>query len=338
MIAAVRNYFACLLECFGQGWNRFWFTPSDPLPLAPLRIGTGLLAFALVAGHSPHLETFFGHRGLVNVDTLARLQGLTRVQLDELPQQIRDALPRDWRLSYLDYMDSRAALWTAHVAGLAVLALYTAGFATRMTSVLALVVLLSYVHRQPLIAGPAEAVLAFLMFYLCFAPAGAYWSIDRLLAARRKRAAARQAALPAAGSWAATVVIRLIQIHLVLVYALSAIGKLANGPVWWNGEAVWWLMARPDARLIDLTRVFYGWPYLFNAWTHAMIAFQFAFAILIWKPLARPLLVGLSVAAWLSLAPISGLVIYCLAMIVGGLAFVSDAQWRLMCQPPAADG
>ena len=31
------------LADWAQAWNEFWFTPSDPLPLAVVRIATGLI-------------------------------------------------------------------------------------------------------------------------------------------------------------------------------------------------------------------------------------------------------------------------------------------------------
>ena len=33
------RYWQQLIEGIGRGWNRFWFTPIDPLPLAVVRIG-----------------------------------------------------------------------------------------------------------------------------------------------------------------------------------------------------------------------------------------------------------------------------------------------------------
>ena len=37
----VVDYFARLADAFGQGWTRFWFTPSDPTILSVIRICVG---------------------------------------------------------------------------------------------------------------------------------------------------------------------------------------------------------------------------------------------------------------------------------------------------------
>ena len=97
-----------------------------------------------------------------------------------------------------------------HVVGLAVLVLFTLGFWSRLTSILALVVILSDVHRGPMLTSQFEPVLTMVMCYLCLGPSGASWSLDRRwpVGGRRRRWPGRppRARTP---SWAATVSIRL---------------------------------------------------------------------------------------------------------------------------------
>jgi hypothetical protein len=95
---------------------------------------------------------------------------------------------------------------------------------------------------------------------------------------------------------------------------------------WWSGIAVWQLMGRPESRLVDLTGWFDGDDvgprlYALNLWTHAIVAFELAFGLLIWNRAARPLLLGLSVLMWSSLALILGDPAFCAIMLIAGLAF-----------------
>src|SRR6266478_4301857 len=109
-MAAVVAYLNALCQSFGRGWNRFWFTPSDPIALGPLRIGAGLMALYLVATYSPDLETFFGRDGLLPVETLQSLEKQVRDNVflrPALPSTIRETLPRQYRFSYLDYVHDR---------------------------------------------------------------------------------------------------------------------------------------------------------------------------------------------------------------------------------------
>ena len=108
---------------------------------------------------------------------------------------------------------------------------------------------------------------------------------------------------------------------------MMVLAKLRVG-MWWQGSAVWWMTGKPDTRLVDFTNL----PiYLLNAWTHAIVLFEGAFAALIWNRLARPLLLALSVVMWGSLCLVTGEVLFSLLMIVAGFAFVSPTWLRASC-------
>jgi len=307
------GYFSRLVARFGEAWNRFWFTPSDPISTAVLRIGVGAIVLYSLATYGFELRRFFDPQyGMLPVATVEAMQ----IQTD-----------RALRFSYLDYATDGTTLQVLHYGGLAVVAAFVVGLFTRVASVLTLVVFLSYYHRAPMLTSVAEPVLAFLLFYLCFAPAGAELSVD---AWRRRRFGG--AAIAAPYSYAATVSLRLIQVHTALVYFLMFSGKQQNNFSWWNGTAVWWLIARTDSALVNL-RGLNEYPYLINLWTTFIFLFEPAFALLIWNRTARPLLLGLSVFAWTGIALITGLVPFSLAMFVAGLSFVSAETWRrwLIC-------
>lgn len=301
------GYFQTACSRFGEGWNRFWFTPTHPLPLAVLRIGVGLIVLYLTATYGFDLKRFFDpETGLLRLDTV----------LAFIQQTDRSA-----RFSYLDYADGKT-LPVFHYAGVAVAALFVVGCFTRVTAVATLVVFLSYYHRGPMLTGIAEPVIAYLMFYLCLGPCGAVLSVD---AWRKRRAAGGK--LDVVPTYAATVPLRLIQVHTCLVYFLMFCGKQQNNFVWWNGTAVWWLIARPESALVDL-RWLHQYPYLINLWTTGIFFFEMAFALFIWNRTARPLLIGLSAVVWTGTALISGLVPFSLAMFVAGLSFVSPEAWN----------
>src|SRR6185369_10852111 len=103
-------------------------------------------------------------------------------------------------------------LWTLHALGFLVLLAMTVGLFTRLSSVLSLVVVLSYVHRAPMISGPLEPVLTMLILYLCLGPAGRFYSLDRWFGLVKPVAAA--GAPTGEAFWTANLAIRLIQVHL----------------------------------------------------------------------------------------------------------------------------
>lgn len=320
-----KSYFAALTEELGDSWNRLWFTPASVYPLAGLRILVGILAFYFIASHSIDLTRWFSREGLLPVETVRQL---TSPALED------GSLPANFHWSYLNFFQGSSELWIVHLAGLAIVALFTIGFQTRITSVLATMVVLSYIHRTPLLAGQFEAILSMLMVYLAIGPCGAVWSSDAWLQSKKLAAQGSTATLPA-DSIMANISLKLIQAHVAGFYILMGLSQLGgaygaeNSATWWRGEALWWLIAKSESRIVDLTflsSVTAG--YAVNAWTHAIVFGELAFGLLIWKPSFRPLMLALAGLGWLSLAPVTGLVSYTLVMLTANLAFLTTEEWQ----------
>lgn len=298
---SVRNYFSGLSAHVGARWTHFWFEPLDLFPLSVLRIGAGLMAFYYVYSHTADLLRWFGPRGLLPIETVEQFTGGME----------------NFRFSYFNFVDVPGAVWTLHIIGALVVLLFLLGLFTRVTSVLSLIVVLSYVHRAPMLTGQFEPVLTMVLFYLCLAPCGSFLSLDAWWHRRRGERVKTTSPL-------GTISLRLIQVHLTLFYLMMGLTKLA-GQTWWAGSAVWWLIAHPESRLVDWTAL-HAAPYLINAWTHAIVVFELAFGVLVWNRWARPLLLVIAVPMWLLLIPITGLVSFCVMILIANLAFV-PADW-----------
>src|SRR3954451_10667715 len=121
------------------------------------------------------------------------------------------------------------------------------GFGTRIASILAWLGHVSYLRRGLVIYSGMDAILLMLLFYLCFAPAGMSASLDGWLAARKN--AGRSSEAPKAVS--AGLVLRLIQVHMCLIYFCAGTAKL-QGPTWWNGTAVYFTLMTPEYGSWDL--------------------------------------------------------------------------------------
>lgn len=321
MIDAIGNYFDTLVRRSGAGWNWFWFTPSEAVSLCVLRILTGLIALWLHLTLLPDLERYFGPEGMLPVETVRQLG------TDPETGTAR------YVFSYLTHCRTLGELQAAHAVGAAVLVMFIVGAFSRLTSVLALAVVLSTIHRGVMLTTEVEPVLTMVMCYLCLGPTGAHLSVDRWLARRKSRkekdldrAAARLPEEWPAPTMSARVATRLIQVHLAAIYAVMVLSKLLS-EAWWDGEAVYWLTHTSPSALVDLTWL-YAYPKTIDAWTHAIVLFELSFGLLIWIPLARPLVLSVAVVMWLSLAMLSGLVAFCLMMLVANLAFVSPQAMR----------
>jgi hypothetical protein len=307
-----KQSFADLIEDFGKGWNRFWFTPAEALPCAVLRIVVGLLAAAHFLDLWSGLPLWFSSAGILPPGGLTRILELT------------DPTEGSYHVSYLSWLSGGGELTAVHVLAIVTAVTFAAGLLHRVSGALLLAAVLSYVHRAPLVAGHVEPVLSFLIAYLIIAPAGARLSVDRWLATRRKKPGMATDAVEEAPAMSANLSLRLIQVHLAMFYAMVGLTKL-YGDAWWDGMAIWILLAQTESRPIDLTGMrTMGQPgeYLLNFWTHAVVYFELAFPVLVWSRLLRPIMLAISIVIWISLIIATGHMIFGLTMLAAGLAFV----------------
>ncbi len=302
-----------LTEEFGARWNRFWFTPAEALPCCVLRIVVGLLAVALLFDSTLQLGQWFANDGVLPPAAVGRLLELT------------NAGEVNYHFSYLRFFNAGNELRVLHFAAIAVSVAFAVGFLTRISGLLTLVALLAYVHRVPQVAGHLEPVLCFLIPYLCIAPSGAMLSLDRrLFGSAKKGSLAGFLVGPEEPSIEANIGLRLIQVHVAMFYAMLGLTKL-YGDAWWDGNAIWLLLAQTQSRPLDLTglrRLGTIGEYLLNFWAHAIVYFELAFPVLIWTRLFRPIVLVISVVVWLSVILATGQLLFGLAMLATGIAFL----------------
>jgi hypothetical protein len=314
---AIRNYTNELTSSIASRWNRFWFTPDDPVAVCAMRALVGLAAVYFLISHSADLIVWFGRDGLLPIETVRQLVGSS-------PDS-----PSGFRWSYLFFTDAASSLWAVHLVGIGVAIAFALGLFSRVTSVLTLLTVLAYVHRAPMITGPFEPILTMLLFYLCLAPSGAVFSLDQIIARCRARRSAEMRVKVdhrANDSLAANISLRMMQVHVCLFYLMMGLTKLAGEP-WWRGDAIWWLAASSESRWWDVTFL-HRYPLLINVWTHAVVAFELSFPVLIWHRLVRPLLLSVGLAMWPLLAVVSGQVSFCCIMLIANLCFLPSPTWR----------
>jgi hypothetical protein len=302
-VRLVADYFRELASTTLAGWNRFWFRPSDPATLGLIRILAGAMLFYTHFVWSLDLESFFGPQGWISPEALGKVDG------------------RIGAWTYFDLIHSTTGLWVAHIAALVVLALLTIGLFSRVMSVLAFLITVSYANRVPQALFGLDDINALLAMYLMVGPCGAAYSLDRWLA--RRRAGEWR---PAEPSTSANLAIRLMQVHMCLVYLFSALGKL-EGETWWGGQAIWRSIANLEYQSLDMTWLA-NHRWLINAMTHFTVFWELSYCVLVWPRLLRPLVIGAAVVTHLGIAIALGMKTFGLVMLIGNAAFVSPALVR----------
>ncbi|MGH7134381.1 MAG: HTTM domain-containing protein, partial [Pirellulales bacterium] len=227
---------------------------------------------------------------------------------------MRDASEYAW--SYFWAIKSPALLWLAHLAAVVVFAMLTVGMFSRVMSVLAYLAAVSYVNRVPGALFGLDQINCLLAMYLMIGPSGAAYSLDRLRVPR----GADGLRPPAQPSTSANLAIRLIQVHMCVIYFFAAMGKL-RGDSWWAGDAMWLSIANLEYQSLDMTWLA-QYPLLSALTTQMTVYWELFFCVLVWPRLTRPIMLVLAVPVHLGIALCMGMITFGLIMLVGCSSFV----------------
>jgi uncharacterized membrane protein YphA (DoxX/SURF4 family) len=293
---------------WATAWNTFWFTPADPLPLAVIRIATGLILAWSCAVWLLDADAFFGDRGWM------------------APTEVWRMNDQPWQWSWYFAAPSPTMIRVAAGVSLAAAILLAVGLATPLAAVVSLAGLVSAANRAPLNVFGLDDTLGMLLIGLVVGPSGSCLSLDRWL-----RGPEQGGAGEAAPSVRANVALRMIQVHLCVVYFFSGAGKLL-GASWWEGTALWGAIANDLYRTWDL-RSLAAHPLVINALTLATLFWELAYPALVWPRLTRRLFLAMAVAVHLGIGLAMGMMEFGLAMIVANLAFVSADAIRPWLRP-----
>lgn len=253
-----------ILRRLWGAWDRFFFAPQSPLPIAVFRILYGLCVCAtLMLLHRDWLD-WYGVHAWVSLSTMRILEPGPRLNLFTIMPQ-----SNAWIAGFF---------WV--FLGFAVL--LTVGLWTRLSSIVVFVCLASMQQRNLYMLHSGDTFLRVCGFFLMFAPAGAALSVDHWSRVRARREP--DTILPKA-PWAQ----RMIQFELALLYFCSFLWKL-KGHAWLDGTALYYVTHLREIQRFPLP----GWiehPAILKLGAWYALALEFSLGILIWfRPFRYPLL------------------------------------------------
>jgi len=288
-------------------WNAFWFTPADPLPLALVRVFAGSLLAWSSAVWLLDADGFFG--------ATAWQQPWNVWRMNDQP----------WQWSWYFVAGSPAAVRLLAGVTLGAAVMLAAGIATPLAAVVSLAGFISGYNRAPLNVFGFDDVLGMLLVAVVVGPSGDVLSVDRLLAPSVR--AGRPSVL-------ANIAIRLVQLHLCVIYIFSGCGKLLGGS-WWEGTALWGAAANVQYRTLDITWLARH-PLVTNVLTLSTLWWEIAYAALVWPRLTRRLTLAMAVPVHLGIGLTMGMMEFGLAMLTANMAFVPAAMLRRLLggRPP----
>jgi uncharacterized membrane protein YphA (DoxX/SURF4 family) len=245
-------------------WNRFFFEPISPLPIAFYRILLGLLVLANQLLLWPDVATWFSERGSLSFAVARRVSGGSGFNL----------------FNFLPHGD--AMVWTVFLLSCVAPISLAAGFFTRTSAILTFLLLVTLDHRNPMILNGGDTFLRIATFFVIFSQAGKALSVDEWR--RRKRGEKSEVSYP---PWA----MRLIQVQLAFLYFYAFIWKV-TGTMWMSGTAIYY-----TSRLFEFWR--FPLPYVFEhfwtikLWSWSTLVIEFSLGTLVWiKELRYPVLIA----------------------------------------------
>ena len=306
---ATRNYLAAVWDA----WNRFWFTPTDPAVLCLIRLLAGGMLLYTHLVWTIDLDAFFApSHGWLPTEFMRQVYG--------------EGGPT-WSVFY--YLESAWARWLCHFFALGVFACLAAGLFSRPAAVMAFFLAVNYANRvTPGAYFGLDKINCMLALYLMLGPCGARYSLDRLWSLRR---GARAEVVP---SVAANVAIRLIQLHMCIIYLFSGLAKL-EGISWRSGVAVWLSVANYEYQSLDMTWLA-GWPQIVALLTYVTVFWELFYCCLIWNRYTRPPMLLIAVGVHGGIAASLGMITFGVVMLIGNLAFLTPATVRHAVDPLAA--
>ena len=282
------------INSLSKAWDTFWFTPRGGKTLGLIRLLTGLIVFYTHLVWTPLLHRFLGADGMLP------------------PSYRRDFFTSGgFAWSHFDWVASPEITMGIHVLALIVMLMFAMGFWTRITGIATALFVISYANRATGALFGLDQIAAFLTLYLAFSNCGDSFSLARRLGlgSGQNQSSIRN-----------NIAIRLMQIHLCIVYLFAGLGK-CQGETWWNGEAIWGAVASFEYQTIDMTWMA-DHMWLVGSITLVTLVFEVGYAALIWNRLTRPAMLLLAIPLHLGIGFCMGMLEFGLVMLVANLAFV----------------
>lgn len=236
-------------------WNEFFFRPQSPTPIALFRILYGALVMADLMLLKGDWLAWFGPKGWISPQTMHILEPGTRINLFSLMPQTDFAV--------------ETFFWIF----LAFTALLMIGLFTRLSSIAVFVCLCSMHERLTVITHSGDTLMRVIGFFLMFAPAGAAFSVDRLIRIWRGKEGLE---IRPRSPWAQ----RMIQYQVALLYFVAFWWKSA-GETWVNGTALYYVYHLDQFRRFPVPD-FLETPCMMKIGSWATLLIEFSLGVLVW--------------------------------------------------------
>ena len=268
--------------------------PASPRPLGVLRIGVCVVLLLQALAIAGSVNDLFGRQGLMQwiLGESLVVPGMPRIRW------IVGAL-EPFGVSELRCVQGVFLVYVAALSALLV------GWHSRMSAFVAWLMHMVLFMANRGAAYGVDDFAHITLFYFLWFPVGNWLSLDV--------AAGRASSDPSA---AARLAIRVLQIHLAIMYTASGLEKATTPPYQWlDGDVIWRTMLLPEYRQIELSWMCeFPWAVMVLGW--GALVFETGYGLMIWSSWTRWFWGVNIVAMHLGIAIFLGLVSFGFFMIV----------------------
>lgn len=273
-------------------WSAFWFESFSPAHWRLFRVISCSIMFVAYFIRHLSLETFYSAtRGIYISD----------------PSRYVNMAYR-WNLfsQILESKNASILISILHGFYLATLLLLIFGYWVRPAAILALILHISFIHANIGAVYGVDLIFTFLLFFMCLAS-------DQVTSTRKGFKV-----------WLSSVAFRFAQLQICIIYAFSGWEKL-KGAAWWNGEALWSVIANPQMARFDFTWMSH-FPLVLVITAYLTLIWEVYFPVLIWLPKWRIPALIMGVLFHLSIVGMMKIAFFGFLMISTYAVFLSDQE------------
>lgn len=287
----------------------FFFSAMDSFPLAFFRISVGVFGLTQFLLLSANWLQLYGVNGYVEWFISYEL-----FSIKELPSIIGLA---DTLLPF-GFQDNSIVMFVTGIYVLSLLGM-TLGWRTRLMTFMAWLTHFMLCNTSMAFGYGVETFMHVSLFYLLFSPCSEYLSLD----AQAGRAGQQKI------NSQARFMIRVIQLHLCIVYFNAGIAKML-GVDWWQGEAVWYVFGNTNYSQFNL-QFLANLPFIPKTLSWWTLLIESAFPIFIFVKLSRKFWIINIILLHIGIGLIMGLYMFGLIMIIINIAafawMIFPKQW-----------
>lgn len=277
--------------------NKFLLpTNVNPSYLVFLRIATGAILLLSIIALWPDFEKLYGLEGLVDHQLLSIKRGYASPTIYGLIEKIKQIWP----------IEEQQILSGVFIVYIGLCLLLMVGLFTKV-SAFNLIILHGIIFTSlPQFSYGFDYFCSIALFYCLVFPVQRSGSLDRKLFN-----------LP--DSRLTGFCLRILQIHLCLVYFFSGLGKLI-GHSWRNGEALWKTVQLPyfEGAFNFEALAPYPWLWILGGWSIALL--ELLYPLFIFHSKTRNCMLALILALHLGIALVLGLYLFSAMMIALNIA------------------